>query len=86
MSFHNFFSLSNFPPHFKEFFASRLLSERNFFLVHALGRIISGQCIGKIIIFSFQSRSAHLKIKISNCAIMSTQVAYETDQISLLCD
>ena len=61
----------------------------NFLL--AVGRIISGQSLGKIIIITLSFKAGASKnknidhgVKVT-CAIMSTQVTYETDHMSVLC-
>ena len=58
-----------------------------FFVVQAVRKIISGLSVGKIIIIilSFRvgtSKNKNIENRVKeNCAIMSTQVTYETDQI-----
>ena len=60
-----------------------------FFVVQAVGRIISGWPVGKIIIIILSFRVGTSKNKKINhgvretCAIMSTQVMYEINHISL---
>ena len=62
------------------------------FVLQAVGRIISGRLVGKtiIIILSFKvgtSKNKNIDHEVQDtCAIISTQVTYETDHISLLCD
>ena len=58
------------------------------FVVQAVGRIISGRSVGKIIILSFRvstskNKNADHWVK-EICAIRSIQVIYETNHISLL--
>ena len=62
-----------------------------FFVVRAVGRIILGQPVSKIlIILSFsistsKNKNTNHRVK-EFCAIMSIQVTYETNHISLICD
>ena len=61
----------------------------NFLFVQAVERIISGWSVGKIIItLSFgvdTSKNKNIDHGVKEtCAIMSTQVTYETDHITLL--
>ena len=64
----------------------------NIFVVRAVERIISSQSVGKIIIITLSFRVGTSKNKNidhrvkETCAVMSTQITYETDHISLLCD
>ena len=59
------------------------------FIVWAVGRIISGQSVGKIIltiprfrVCEYNNKNIDHRVK-RTCAIMSTQVTYETNHISL---
>ena len=62
------------------------------FCLRAVGRTCSGRSFGKIIIIILSFKVGISKYKNINhrvketCAIMPTQVTYETDHISLLCD
>ena len=65
-------------------------NQPNFFVVWAVARIISGRSDGKIvIILSFwigTSKNKNIDHRSKEaCAIMTRQVTYETDYISLLC-
>ena len=62
-----------------------------FFVVRAVRRIISGGSVDKIIIIivsfrvgKFKNKNIDHRVK-ETCAIMSTQVTYETDHIYILC-
>ena len=62
------------------------------FIVRSVGRTFSGRLVGKIIviILSFRvgtSKNKNIDYQLKEtCVIMSTQVTYETDLNSLLCD
>ena len=60
----------------------------SFFVVRAVGRIISGRSVGKILIIILSFKVGTSKTKDTDhrvketCATMSIQVTYETDHIS----